>query len=105
MSTCSRTTNGAATYGEDGEVPGRHRSAHRQGNPRERDRAPMNTTQRRRLERAGYMPVQVGKTITGWVPAAYANRVIGQIEAWQEDVAKLLDEPPQPRGRPRKSSA
>ena len=46
----------------------------------------MNTTQRRRLERAGFAPIQVGKSTTGWVPAAYASRVIGQIEAWQDEV-------------------
>lgn len=63
----------------------------------------MNTTQRRRLERAGFAPIQVGKSTTGWVPAAYASRVIGQIEAWQDEVQRVLSQPAPPRGRPRKS--
>lgn len=65
----------------------------------------MNTTQRRRLEKAGYVPVQVGRDTVGWVPAAYAARVIGQIEAHRQDVAALADQPPLARGRPRKDVA
>lgn len=63
----------------------------------------MNTTQRRWLERAGYVPVQVGRDVVGWVTAAYAQRVVGQIEAYREDVAKIADQSPAPRGRTKRS--
>lgn len=52
-------------------------------------------TQKRRLERAGYVHV------AGWVPAAYAAKVEQQIGMHAEDVAKALAKPPAPRGRPR----
>lgn len=63
----------------------------------------MNTTQRRWLGEAGYVAVQVGRDVVGWVPAAYAQRVVGQIEAHREDVAAIAAQPPV-RGRPRKES-
>jgi hypothetical protein len=54
-------------------------------------------TQKRRLERAGFIHV------SGWVPAAYAAKVAFQVEAYAEDVAKVLAEPAKPRGRPPKA--
>lgn len=50
---------------------------------------------KRRLERAGFVHV------AGWVPAAYAAKVAYQIDAYAEDVAKVIAEPPKPRGRPK----
>jgi hypothetical protein len=54
-------------------------------------------SQKRRLERAGFIHV------SGWVPAAYAAKVAFQVEAYAEDVAKVLAEPAKPRGRPPKA--
>jgi hypothetical protein len=53
--------------------------------------------QKRRLERAGY------RHVSGWVGAVYAAKVEYQIEAYREDVAKVLAVPPKSRGRPPKS--
>lgn len=61
----------------------------------------MNTTQRRRLERAGFAYVQSGLK-AGWVPAKYAAQVAVQIDAWQAEVAALADVPAT-RGRPKKT--
>jgi hypothetical protein len=61
-----------------------------------------NTTQRRRLERAGYVAVVVSG-VPGWVPLAFAARIAQQVDFWREDVAKLLAMPPKPIGRPRKA--
>ena len=54
--------------------------------------------QKRRLERAGYVH------LSGWVPAAYAKRVLEQVEMHRDDVAKVLAEPARPRGRPPKTA-
>ncbi len=51
---------------------------------------------KRRLERAGFV------ALSGWVPAAYAARVLAQVETYREDVGRVLAEPPKPRGRPPK---
>ena len=53
-------------------------------------------TQKRRLERAGFVHV------SGWVPATYAAKVQYQVEAYAEEVQKLASRPAQPRGRPKK---
>jgi alpha-galactosidase len=53
-------------------------------------------TQKRRLERAGFVHV------AGWVPAAYAARVQAQVDAHRDDVRRVTDAPVAPRGRPRK---
>lgn len=55
-------------------------------------------TQQRRLERAGYVALK------GWVPAACGERVEKQVEMHREDVERILSEPPQPRGRPKKEA-
>lgn len=60
--------------------------------------------QQRRLARAGYAAVTV-KGKVGWVPQAFAGRVLGQIEAHAEDVSAIIAEPPKPRGRPPKRDA
>jgi hypothetical protein len=54
--------------------------------------------QKRRLERAGYVH------LSGWVPAAYAARVLAQVELHADDVAKIVAEPALPRGRPKRST-
>jgi hypothetical protein len=51
--------------------------------------------QKRRLERAGFTHV------SAWLPAAYAVKVEQQAEFHAEDVAKVLNEPAKPRGRPK----
>ena len=66
--------------------------------------AALSTTQRRRLKAAGYVAVQVDRGNAGWVPAADAERVAGQIDAQRADVERLVSEPPPPRGRPPKRS-
>jgi hypothetical protein len=54
--------------------------------------------QKRRLERAGFV------FHSGWLPAnnPAGPRFAGQVEAFREDVDRVLNEPPKPRGRPRK---
>lgn len=59
--------------------------------------APTPQTLRRRLERAGFVHV------SAWLPTAYAAKVIQQAEFYSEDVQRVLDEPPKPRGRPKAS--
>jgi hypothetical protein len=54
-------------------------------------------TKRSRLERAGFVH------LSGWVPAAYAERVAQQVEMYRDDVARLLEDPVKARGRPKKS--
>jgi hypothetical protein len=53
-------------------------------------------SQKRRLEGAGFVHV------SAWLPAAYAAKVAQQAEFYSEDVQRVLDEPPKPRGRPKK---
>jgi hypothetical protein len=55
--------------------------------------------QKRRLERAGFVHV------SGWVPVAYAAKVAYQIAAYSDDVEAVMNEPPKPRGRPRKAQS
>ncbi len=52
-------------------------------------------TKKRRLERAGYV------ALSGWVPKAYADRVLAQVEMHRDDIAKITGAPAKPRGRPR----
>lgn len=52
---------------------------------------------KRRLERAGYI------ALSGWVPAAYAAKVLQQVEFHRADVEAIIAEPPKPRGRPKRS--
>jgi hypothetical protein len=52
-------------------------------------------TQKRRLERAGFVHVAV------WLPAAYAARVQAQADTYRDEVQRVLDAPAAPRGRPR----
>lgn len=49
---------------------------------------------KRRLEAAGFKALP-----TGWVPAAYADRVTAQVEAYAADVEKAA-QVELPRGRP-----
>ncbi len=49
-----------------------------------------------RLKARGYV------ALSGWVPAAYAKRVLAQVEMHREDVERIKAEPPKPRGRPKK---
>ncbi len=64
--------------------------------------APSPDTIRRNLRDAGYVPVRAGKD-SGWVPAAYAERVRQQIEAHRETVQCIADKPAGPRGRKKRS--
>lgn len=43
-------------------------------------------------------------TMRGWVPAAYAKRVLEQVEMHREDVERIKAEPARPRGRPKRSA-
>jgi hypothetical protein len=52
--------------------------------------------QKRRLERAGYVH------LSGWVPAAYAAKVMQQVEMHRDDVERVVAEPAMPRGRPKR---
>ena len=51
-------------------------------------------TKARRLEAAGYV------ALSGWVPAAYAAKVMQQVEMHREDVERIAEEE-RPRGRPK----
>jgi hypothetical protein len=55
--------------------------------------------QKRRLERAGFVHV------SAWLPTGFAARVMQQAEFHSDDVARVLAEPPRPRGRPRKAQS
>ena len=72
----------------------RRRYQPKPGKPIDR-RTPNRQTQKRRLERAGFVHV------SGWVPAAYAAKVAYQIATYSDDVEKVLNEPAKPRGRPK----
>lgn len=50
-----------------------------------------------RLRARGYV------ALSGWVPAAYAKRVLEQVEMHREDVERIKAEPARPRGRPKRS--
>lgn len=50
-------------------------------------------TRARRLEAAGYVALK------GWVPRAYGERVMQEVDRHAEDVARVADEP-MPAGRP-----
>jgi hypothetical protein len=51
---------------------------------------------KRRLEAEGFKALP-----TGWVPAAYADRVAAQVETYRDEVAKI-EAIELPRGRPPK---
>ena len=55
-------------------------------------------TRAARLAASGYV------ALAGWVPAAYAARVLAQVELHREDVERIAGAPPRPRGRPRKEA-
>lgn len=55
--------------------------------------------QKRRLERAGFVHV------AGWLPTELAENVAQWAELYQGDVARVLAEPPLPRGRPKGKEA
>ena len=54
---------------------------------------------KRRLEAAGFKALP-----TGWVPAAYADKVAYQVEAHREDTERAATQE-LPRGRPKQKSA
>lgn len=51
-----------------------------------------------RLRDRGYV------ALSGWVPAAYAKRVMEQVAMHREDVERIKAEPTRPRGRPKRSA-
>lgn len=53
-------------------------------------------TRKARLEMAGY------EWAEGWFPVAFARRVRSQANAYRSEVERIVQEPPRPRGRPRK---
>jgi hypothetical protein len=57
-------------------------------------------TQKRRLERAGYV------YLAGWIPKKNPQgpKFAAQVEMHRDDVARVVAEPPRRRGRPKKEN-
>ena len=58
-------------------------------------------TLRRRLRDAGFVAL---RSLDGYVPEAFAQRIAAQVEAHRAEVARIVSQPPRPRGRPKKDT-